>query len=248
MTLDIQPADRDSSRARPPEPSVAPKRSVTRSLLGVLGALALLVLVVSIWRALPEGWASAARLGALLQEVRGAELGFVFVCASYALLASVFVPVTALIAAVALVYDPPRAFAYALSGSLLSAMLSFGVGRIASERVLRLMSGPRLAKLRDQLHAHALKATVVARLLPVGNFTAINMFAGAIRIPFLPFMLGNLVGMVFGIAALTLLADRLARTIAAPTPANVGLLLLLAIALLGSSLGLARVFERRADR
>jgi uncharacterized membrane protein YdjX (TVP38/TMEM64 family) len=116
---------------------------------------------------------------------------------------------------------------------------------LAGSRALRLLDGPRLRKLRDRLHVHAFRATVVARLLPVGNFTAINLFAGALHIPFLAFLAGNLVGLSFGIAGLTLLADQLANTWQDPSAANLGLLGAYILGMFGVSLGLSKYFERR---
>jgi phospholipase D1/2 len=142
------------------------------------------------------------------------------------------------------VFDPGQAFLYSLSGALLSASCAYGVGRLAGTHVLRQLDGPRLRKLRQRLHTQAFRATVVARLLPVGNFTVINMFAGALRVPFVSFTAGNVVGMVFGIGGITFLADRLAAAWHTPTLANIALLLCYVAGLFGVSLGLSKLFER----
>jgi uncharacterized membrane protein YdjX (TVP38/TMEM64 family) len=57
-------------------------------------------------------------------------------------------------------------------------------------------------------------------VLPVGNFSVINMIAGALPLPFRSFMLGNLIGLLPGILGLTLFADRLAETLRNPRPWN----------------------------
>jgi uncharacterized membrane protein YdjX (TVP38/TMEM64 family) len=214
-------------------------------LTGVTLVAALLATFV-LWRhVMPDQWKSAQKLGELLRSLTGEPLGPIYVVGCYALLASAFVPVTALITGVALVFDPPQAFSYALSGALCSALLNYGAGRCASGPVLRRMQTPRLQRFREQLHAHTFSATVTARLLPVGNFSAINLLAGALAVPLLPFVLGNITGMLFGIAGITLLTDRIVDTFHRPTPGNVAFAGLLLAALIGASFALQRLVARR---
>jgi uncharacterized membrane protein YdjX (TVP38/TMEM64 family) len=180
-----------------------------------------------------------------MRSLQAKTLGPFYVCAAFAILASAFVPVTALIAATGLVFDPARAFAYAMCGSLLSAALSRALGQIASGPVLRRMHGPRLGKFRERLHTHTFSATVAARILPLGNFAAVNLLSGAVAVPWLPYMLGNVLGMVFGVAALTLLAGRLATTFSSPTPANLAVSGALVVAVLAAGYALSRFIWRR---
>lgn len=228
-----------------PVTSSAP-RSRLRTALLILAVLAALGIAVALWRVfMPEKWTSARQLGQMLRSLDTGFWGVPSVIGVYAVLASAFVPITALITGVALVFDPPHAFAYALCGSLLSATLSRALGRIASGAVLRRMQSPRLSRLREQLHNHTFSATVTARVLPVGNFTAINLLAGALAVPLVPFLLGNLTGMVFGIAGLTLLTDRLVTTFTHPTPQNIALAVLVLLVLIGVSIALSRFVTQR---
>jgi phospholipase D1/2 len=221
------------------------RRPAARSLISTLGMLVPVLLVLWIWNSLPDDITSTRRLSQILESLRHDHLSFFYVSFGYALLGLLFVPITALIAATALVFSPGKALLYALTGSLLSAALAYAVGRLAGSRALRFLDGPRLRKLRERLHAHAFRATVVARLLPVGNFTVINLFAGSLKIPFPAFLAGNVVGMSFGIVGLTLLADRLSDAWRNPTPASLGLLGVYILALFGVSLGLSKFFERQ---
>ena len=217
-----------------------------RTLLIGAGIVAVLGILVLLWqRFMPEQWTSARQLGQLLRSLTALPLGPLYVVGAYALLASAFVPITALITGVALVFEPAQAFAYALGGSLSSALLSCALGRVASGLVLRRMQTPKLKRFREQLHAHTFSATVTARLLPLGNFSATNLLAGALAVPLLPFLLGNLTGMLFGIAGITLLTKRLITTFAKPTPQNIALAALLLAGLIGASLALQRYLSRR---
>jgi uncharacterized membrane protein YdjX (TVP38/TMEM64 family) len=194
---------------------------------------------------IPRGWLSTEHLSQVLRSLRHQRLGALYAVGVFALLTSAFVPVTALIAATALVFAPVPAFVCSLCGSLLSAALSYGLGRLAKGPVLRRMRGPKLSQLREALHAHAFSATVAARVLPVGNFAAINLLAGAVAVPWLPFVLGNVCGMIFGIASLTLLMGRLAEVIAKPTPANIAVAVPLLCGVVALSFALTRYVARR---
>jgi uncharacterized membrane protein YdjX (TVP38/TMEM64 family) len=224
------------------------RRPTARSIFATLGMVLPMALVFWFWNSLPDNVSSADRVTHLLSTVRDHPLGFVYVCVAYAVLGLAFVPITALIGATALVFEPRQAFVFALSGALLSASVAYGVGRLAGSHALRYLDGPRLRKLRARLHARAFRATVVARLLPVGNFTVINLFAGALRVPFGSLVAGNVIGMIFGIAGLTFLADRLAAAWHAPTIANLALLGLYVVGLFGISLGLSKLFERQVQK
>jgi phosphatidylserine/phosphatidylglycerophosphate/cardiolipin synthase-like enzyme/uncharacterized membrane protein YdjX (TVP38/TMEM64 family) len=221
------------------------RRPTARSLLATVGMILPMALVFWFWNSLPEDVSSAQRVTQLLEALRHHPLGFAYVCGAYAVLGLAFVPITALIGATALVFDPGPAFVYSLCGALLSSAVSYGVGRLAGSHALRQLEGPRLGKLRARLHAQAFRATVVARLLPVGNFTVINMFAGGLRVPFWSFLAGNVVGMSFGIGGLTFLADRLVAAWHAPSLSNVVLLVLYIAGIFGISLGLSKLFEDR---
>jgi uncharacterized membrane protein YdjX (TVP38/TMEM64 family) len=215
-------------------------------VLTAVTLVAVLIAAFILWRhVMPDQWKSAQKLGELLRSRTDEPLGPAYVIGCYALLASAFVPITALITGVALVFDPAQAFAYALCGSLSSALLNYGAGRCASGPVLRRMRSPRLQRFREQLHAHTFSATVTARLLPVGNFSAINLLAGALAVPLWPFVLGNVAGMLFGITGITLLTDRMVDTFHRPTPRNVAFAALLLAGLIGASFALQRLVSRR---
>jgi len=90
-------------------------------------------------------------------------------------------------------------------------------------------------------------AIVAARLLPVGNFSLINLLAGALQVRFPSYVVANVIGILPGILGFTLFADRLGDTLRNPDPANV---LLLALVLAGILAGLALLSRglRRAER
>ena len=58
------------------------------------------------------------------------------------------------------------------------------------------------------LQTHAFWASLLSRMAPVGNFTAMNMLAGSMRVPFVPFLVGSAVGAAPGALLISLFADQ----------------------------------------
>lgn len=121
----------------------------------------------------------------------------------------------ALYAAVALIPSPMGLFtvaggalfglwiggALALSAALVGGIASFGLSRVLGrETVDRLIRG-RLAQVDASLRDHGLSAVLVARLVPVVPFIAVNYASGLSGVRFRHFVLGSAVGMVPGALA-----------------------------------------------
>ncbi|MET0388597.1 MAG: phospholipase D-like domain-containing protein [Polyangiales bacterium] len=143
--------------------------------------------------------------------------------AGYTLSASLFMPISVLLGAVCVLFDAPQALGFALSGALVSACLSHVVGRQFRHLTLRFVRAPRAHQLQNSARRRAFRATVVARLLPVGNFTASNLLSGALAVPFWRYLLGNLAGLSFGIGTLLLFSKRALAAFSEPTALNVAL-------------------------
>jgi uncharacterized membrane protein YdjX (TVP38/TMEM64 family) len=88
----------------------------------------------------------------------------------------------------------------------------------------------------------AFRATLLARLLPAGNFTAGNLLAGALNFAFWRFFLGNLLGLSCGIAGLVVFAQLLANAFSQPDAQTIAFACASGVALIGVSYALARSF------
>jgi uncharacterized membrane protein YdjX (TVP38/TMEM64 family) len=156
-----------------------------------------------------------------------------------------FFPVTLLIAATALLFDPWHGFAFALAGSLTSASTTYGIGRLLGRPIVeRMLRKPRMRRFRKELQRRSFAAIFGARLIPVGNFSLVNLLAGALEIPFRSYFLGNVFGVLPGILGLTLFADRLHDTLANPGIANVSALLVILGAIVGTIVLIRRALRR----
>jgi uncharacterized membrane protein YdjX (TVP38/TMEM64 family) len=84
--------------------------------------------------------------------------------------------------------------------------------------------------------------------MPVGNFTAINLVAGSMRIPFRPYLFGTLLGAMPGIVILTLFADGIVKAVQAPSAVHAAYALVAVVISIGLALLLRRAFKKRLPR
>jgi phospholipase D1/2 len=147
----------------------------------------------------------------------------------------VLAPVTLLIIATGATFGPVLGFAYALGGSVVSATVHYGLGRIAGKETVRRIAGSRLGRVQRQISRHGFLSVLFARVVPIAPFAIVNLVAGAMQVRVRDFLLGTLVGMTPGISAVVVLENQLQRAIEDPGIGNITLLLGLAIffALLG---------------
>jgi phospholipase D1/2 len=173
--------------------------------LAYLGAA--LVGAIVLWRFTPlSAWIEPRRLAALGRSLREHPAAPALVLLAYVVAALTLFPVTWLIAATALVFEPARAFAFGLAGVLCGATVTFGIGRVVARHRPTWIEGPRLARLRARLERRGVLTMTIVRVVPVGNFSLTNIVAGALGIPFRDYLLGNALGLLPALLLFTILA------------------------------------------
>jgi phospholipase D1/2 len=183
-------------------------------------ALILIALVLA-WKFTPlSGLVEPKKLSAFLGMLRAHPLGYLFIILAFVLGGLVMVPVTALILATALTFEPLTAFILIVIGSASSAMVTYWIGGKFKSDYINRLTNTWLKKIKGKLAAGGWLAVAIIRLIPVAPFTVINLVAGSIKIPFRDFAIGTAVGLLPGILAFTLLANRLGQLIRAPTLSN----------------------------
>ena len=223
------------------------RRPVRRRLTRWAVAIVAVLVLVLIWRLTPiRSYLDAERLAALGRSLRGQPAAPLLVLLAYVVGGLLFFPITLLLTATALVFPPGPAIGYCLSGALTSAAITYGVGRLVERFRPGWSRGTRLRRIRAQLQRRGIVAVIAARMIPVGNFSLINIAAGALEIRFRDYMIGNALGLLPGVLALTVLADRLGSTLRRPHAANFLVLLAVAIALLALLAWLKRRLRGRA--
>lgn len=210
---------------------------------GLLVAAPLVALALA-WRYGPlSEYASPEQLEAWLGPHRSSLAGAGGAIGAFLVGGLLVFPVTLLIVACALVFGPGLGFVYSLAGVLGSAVLGYGAGRILWRDAIRRLAGRRLNRLSRKMSERGVLAVAAVRVIPVAPFTVVNLVAGSSHLGFRDFVVGTVVGMAPGLAAMTLFADRLAAAIREPDASNFAI----AVALGGVVLALAWGLQRWLD-
>lgn len=221
---------------------------IKRHLTRLIGALVVVGVALALWRYTPlADWARPERIAAVLERVStSAWAGPMFLAAF--VVGSLFAfPVTVLIAATAIALGPVGGFGWAFVGSLLAAAVTYACGRLISPRRLERWIGTWITRVSERLRRGGVVSIMILRNVPVAPFTVVNVIAGATTIPFWDYLIGTALGMGPGIAALTILGDRIRGLLQQPTWSNAGLFVLAAGLWIGVALGLQSLSNRFAD-
>ncbi|MGZ5144825.1 MAG: VTT domain-containing protein [Burkholderiales bacterium] len=155
------------------------------------------------------------------------------VLAAYVVAGLLLIPVTALIVATGVVFGPVVGGIYALGGALLSAAVTYTVGRRIGRQTVRRLSGRQLNRITRRLAKKGVMAIAIIRLLPVAPFSVVNAVIGASHIQFKDFMIGTAIGMAPGIAITVIFVDRITAAVTDPGPGTYAALAGVAAILVG---------------
>lgn len=122
------------------------------------------------------------------------------VVAAFAILAFLGVPQVVLIGAVVVVFGPWRGLAYSWTGTLVSALVGFALGRVFGAGLLRDVSGPQLERFLNLVGRNGFLASLVVRLAPLAPFILVNIAAGVAPMTLWDFLLGTALGIIPKIA------------------------------------------------
>lgn len=210
---------------------------IHRSVLRWAAVFAVVLGIVALWRFTPLGeLRNLQRLAELGEAARNSPLAPLLVLGGYVAGALVLFPITALLTATAFVFPSIWGVLYGLSGGMIAALLTYGVGRLIGQRRARWLARPRLLRFQRGLQGRGMLAVMAARLLPVGNFSLFNMVAGALHIRLRDYIVGNVLGLLPGIVVLVLLAHHFGDAVRRPRTASfalLGIVILAAVVVFG---------------
>ena len=223
-----------------------PRRRRLRQV--VIRSATTLVLLLAFALLLRGEFTSGSRL--LTDLLRYAEahrftwLGISGVLVAYTAASLLFVPVNLMIAATAAAFGGLLGFVYALAGSLLAATVVFGLGRGIGRDPVRRFAGRWVNAVSRRLSEHGLFAMTLLRLMPVAPFSVVNLVAGASEMRIRDFLLGSLIGMLPGLALMTVFGDRLGAWLRRPETGNLVILIGVTLAVVTLALLLRRWSQR----
>ncbi len=145
---------------------------------------------------------------------------------AFAALAFLGVPQFVLIAAAVVAFGPWLGFAYSWIGTMVSALVGFGLGRAFGTRMVRDLNSPGVERFTVLVARNGFAASVAVRLLPFAPFVVVNMAAGATAIGAADFAAGTGLGIVPKIALTAFAGGSLARAIRGGGPEPIALLAL----------------------
>ena len=206
----------------------------SRRMLRFIALLIVLMALAAVWRWTSlSDWLSPDSLSGLLSAISSPGWRAVAVVGGIALASLLMVPLTLLATVGGVLFQGWQAFAYLLAGSMASAVLGFLGGRLLSKNTIKQIGGPRLAQINRRLGKGGTIAVVVLRMVPVAPFTVFNLVAGASSLGFRPFVLGSLLGLAPGLAAITFFSRTLWEAVTSPSLTTIALAVLIGFTLLG---------------
>jgi uncharacterized membrane protein YdjX (TVP38/TMEM64 family) len=203
-----------------------PARRVGK-LARLVGIALLVITLVLGWRLTPLADFTdperVRRWAATLAEMDGAPA---VVVGAFVLGSLIAFPVTLMIAATAATFGPLFGFIYAALGALVSGVVTYFLGVWLGRGTLDALAGPRINRIRRGIRRRGVLAIAVVRLLPIAPFTLVNLVAGASRIPLMDFVLGTAIGILPGLAVMSLLGHQIFNVMTQPTLGNAVLFIL----------------------
>jgi phosphatidylserine/phosphatidylglycerophosphate/cardiolipin synthase-like enzyme/uncharacterized membrane protein YdjX (TVP38/TMEM64 family) len=236
----------DSAESAPAVPNRRPR---LRALLRFAAALSIATLVALAWSLTPlKDLSNLDAALTLAERWAGDPFAPLYAVGVYVVASLAFVPVTLLVTATGLVFGPIKGFGVALVASMVAAAVTFAIGSLLGRDLVRRLSGPLINRISERLSRRGTFTVALLRMVPVAPFSLINLAAGAIRIRLGDFLLGTMLGMAPGMAALTVFGDRIEALLRDPSPGRIALVLLALGLVVAVAYGTDRWAARRRRR
>lgn len=158
----------------------------------LLGAMAALLLTGKAML----GLEAEHRMEAWLQGYAGSPMAFVATVILFVAAAFVGAPQFILIAACVVAFGPSLGFAYSWVATVVSAGVTYWMGRGPTARLLDRFGGATVERLTRFIGKNAFYASFIIRNVPSAPFIVVNMAFGASRASFPAFLLGCALGVL----------------------------------------------------
>jgi uncharacterized membrane protein YdjX (TVP38/TMEM64 family) len=153
-------------------------------------------------------------------------------------------PVLTLVGVIA--FGPWLGFGYAMAGVLVSALVTYYLGRrLSAERVKRI-AGDHFERVRKLLREHSFAAMFALRIAPLAPFIVGSVLAGAARANVVHYSAATLLGMAPGLLATSVFGTQLAAALEDFSRVNYWALGAAVLVLAGFAWGAARWLRRQA--
>jgi phosphatidylserine/phosphatidylglycerophosphate/cardiolipin synthase-like enzyme/uncharacterized membrane protein YdjX (TVP38/TMEM64 family) len=148
-----------------------------------------------------------------------------------------------LLVSATLVIGPWAAFACGFTGSLLSAVAAFYIGKIGGQPILEKLFADRMKQLSEKIQNRGVLSVALLRLVPIAPFIVINLVAGLSKLRLHIFVGGSCLGMLPGMAGVVFVTHQAKSAYTDPSWQTWALLGLGVAALLGLTFGVKKFLK-----
>ncbi len=184
------------------EPAASLVIRLIRSPWVRLGFLALLIATAAVI-AITTDIRSLGGLRATIDDL--GIIGPLVLVVVYAVATVALLPGTPFTLAAGALFGPVLGFGTAMVGATIGATLSFLVGRAVGRSAVAQLAGRRVEAIDRFLGERGFLAILMIRLIPLFPFNVVNLVAGVTAIRLRDYVLGTALGIVPGVALLTVL-------------------------------------------
>ena len=166
---------------------------------------------------------------------------------AFAVLAFVGAPQFVLIAAAVVAFGPLAGSIYSWVGTLVSALVGFGLGRAVGARALGGLRSAGVDRFMAAIGERGFSVSLVVRLVPFAPFVVVNMAAGMTPMRLIDFAAGTAIGILPKIALTAFAGGSLIAAVHGRSPGALPWLALAGAAWIALGLA-ARAWLRRRER
>ncbi len=222
------------------------KRVFRSDYIGLGAVLAMLVLFAAFWRWGPLGeWLSPqaiADMGASVEP--GPETVFI-VIAAFVIGTLCMAPVTLLVVATSLMFQPWHSILYSTAGAMVSGIAMFAAGHYLGHKPVRRIVGEKVNRISKRLAKKGILSVAVLQTVPLSHFPILNLVMGASHVKFRDFLLGTAIAIIPQIMVVTLIGKSLMEVIQQPKTGHIVLLVVVLLLAGGATAVISFVFNRR---
>ena len=132
-----------------------------------------------------------------------------------------FLPVTFIIGATALILPPIQSILCSFTGAVLNAGIGYFLGRRMGREIAQKYFHKNFNRLSRYFIRRDIPTMIMVRNLPIAPYTVINIICGALGLKFTDFLVGTAAGLLPGILIITIFVDRALEIIRNPGWKNI---------------------------
>jgi uncharacterized membrane protein YdjX (TVP38/TMEM64 family) len=194
--------------------AVSPPRRHRPAWGKIAAAVLVLAALAAVWRYTPVAeYLTAERIREWARLVRETPWAPVAVILAYTPASLILFPRPLITLLIVVAFGPWLGIAYAVTGIMLAAMVTYYLGRALPRRKVREIGGDKAEALGKGARRHGVIAVVAFNLLPVPPFAVQNMIAGAVRIKVWEYALGSVLSLIPAIIATAVFGNQVSAAL-----------------------------------